>query len=45
MELIKGVAITRFCDEQKLTLEQRLELCIPCVRRSSTLIRGSSTAT
>jgi serine/threonine protein kinase/Flp pilus assembly protein TadD len=29
MELIKGVAITRYCDDQRLTLEERLELCIP----------------
>jgi tetratricopeptide (TPR) repeat protein len=29
MELVKGVPITRFCDERKLTPRQRLELFIP----------------
>jgi WD40 repeat protein/serine/threonine protein kinase len=29
MELIKGVPITRFCDEQRLTPRQRLELFVP----------------
>jgi serine/threonine protein kinase/Flp pilus assembly protein TadD len=29
MELVKGVAITRFCDERKLTPRQRLELFLP----------------
>lgn len=29
MELVRGVAITRYCDEQHLTLEQRLELFLP----------------
>jgi serine/threonine protein kinase/formylglycine-generating enzyme required for sulfatase activity len=29
MELIKGVPITGFCDAQKLTLRQRLELFVP----------------
>ena len=29
MELVKGVPITRFCDEQQLTLKQRLELFVP----------------
>jgi serine/threonine protein kinase/tetratricopeptide (TPR) repeat protein len=29
MELVKGVPITRFCDERKLTPKQRLELFIP----------------
>ena len=28
MELVKGVAITRFCDEQKLNLRERLELFV-----------------
>jgi len=32
MELIKGVAITRFCDERQLTPRERLELCIPVCR-------------
>ena len=29
MELVKGVPITRFCDERRLTLRERLELAIP----------------
>jgi serine/threonine protein kinase/WD40 repeat protein len=29
MELVKGVALTRYCDEQHLTPRQRLELFIP----------------
>jgi serine/threonine protein kinase len=29
MELVKGVPITRYCDEQQLPLRQRLELFIP----------------
>jgi serine/threonine protein kinase/tetratricopeptide (TPR) repeat protein len=29
MELVKGVAITKFCDERRLTLRERLELAIP----------------
>src|SRR5262249_5544362 len=29
MELIKGTPITRYCDEQRLTLRQRLELFVP----------------
>src|SRR5262245_45892598 len=29
MELVNGVAITRYCDEHRLTLRQRLELFIP----------------
>ncbi len=29
MELVKGVPITRFCDERRLTLRQRLELFVP----------------
>jgi len=29
MELIKGVPITKFCDERQLTPRQRLELCVP----------------
>jgi serine/threonine protein kinase/tetratricopeptide (TPR) repeat protein len=29
MELVKGVSITKYCDEQRLTLRQRLELFIP----------------
>jgi serine/threonine protein kinase len=29
MELVKGVPITRYCDEQRLTLRQRLEVFVP----------------
>ena len=29
MELVKGVPITKYCDEKKLNLRQRLELMIP----------------
>ena len=29
MELVKGVPITRFCDERKLTPRERLELFVP----------------
>ena len=29
MELVKGIPITRFCDERRLTLRERLELAIP----------------
>src|SRR6187431_21675 len=29
MELVKGVPITRFCDERKLTPRERLELFLP----------------
>src|SRR5262249_2623402 len=29
MELVEGAPITRFCDEQKLTPRQRLELLVP----------------
>jgi eukaryotic-like serine/threonine-protein kinase len=29
MELVKGIAITRFCDEHRLTLRDRLELFVP----------------
>ncbi len=29
MELVKGVSITRFCDERRLTPRQRLELFVP----------------
>src|SRR5207247_4607084 len=29
MELVKGVPITKYCDTQRLTLRQRLELFIP----------------
>jgi serine/threonine protein kinase/tetratricopeptide (TPR) repeat protein len=29
MELVKGVPITKFCDDQKLTPRQRLELFVP----------------
>jgi eukaryotic-like serine/threonine-protein kinase len=29
MELVKGIPITRFCDERRMTLRERLELAIP----------------
>ncbi|MFO0892608.1 MAG: protein kinase [Isosphaeraceae bacterium] len=29
MELVKGIPITRFCDERRLTVRERLELMIP----------------
>jgi serine/threonine protein kinase len=29
MELVKGIPITLYCDEQRLTLQQRLELFVP----------------
>src|SRR5207249_8152807 len=29
MELVKGVPITRYCDEHKLTPKERLELFVP----------------
>jgi tetratricopeptide (TPR) repeat protein len=29
MELVKGVPITKYCDGQRLTPRQRLELCVP----------------
>ena len=29
MELVKGIPITRFCDERRLTPRERLELAIP----------------
>src|SRR5262249_45449918 len=29
MELVQGVPITRYCDEHRLTLRQRLELFVP----------------
>jgi serine/threonine protein kinase/Flp pilus assembly protein TadD len=32
MELIKGVPITRFCDERRLTPRERLDLCVPVCR-------------
>ena len=42
MELVKGVPITKFCDERKLTPRERLELFLPCVMRSSTPTRRGS---
>ncbi len=32
MELVKGVSITRYCDEHRLTPRQRLELFVPVCR-------------
>ena len=31
MELVRGVAITRYCDEQRLTTRERIELFLPVV--------------
>ena len=46
MELVKGIPITDFCDQNQLTLNDRLELFIESARRCSTPTRrGSSTAT
>jgi serine/threonine protein kinase len=43
MDLVKGVPITRYCDEHQLTPRQRLEPSVtPC---SMPIRRGSSTAT
>src|SRR5262249_3721348 len=32
MELVEGVPITRYCDERRLTVRQRLELLLPVCR-------------
>ena len=32
MELVKGIPITKFCDQRRLTLRERLELAIPVCR-------------
>ncbi|MHB8953707.1 MAG: tetratricopeptide repeat protein [Pirellulaceae bacterium] len=32
MELVNGIPITQFCDEQHLTARERLELCVPLCR-------------
>ena len=46
MELVKGIPITRFCDENRLTARQRLELFVQSARPSSMPTRkGSSTGT
>ncbi len=46
MELVHGVPITQYCDDNQLTPRERLELFVPSARPSSTPIRrGSSTAT
>src|SRR5438046_6909621 len=29
MELVKGIAITKYCDEQRLSIQERLELFVP----------------
>ena len=40
MELVKGVPITKFCDDRKLTPRERLEIFVSrCVRRSNTPTR------
>jgi len=44
MELVKGVTITQFCDDRKLTPRQRLELFVPvCNAIQHAPKRGSST--
>jgi hypothetical protein len=50
MELVRGVPITEFCDQNKLSTRQRLELFRSCSSRCATPCstrtrRGSSTAT
>ena len=46
MELVKGTPITRYCDEHRLTLRQRLDLFVSVCQACNTPIRrGSSTAT
>jgi serine/threonine protein kinase len=46
MELVKGVPITRFCDEQRLSLRERLELFVPvCQAIQHAHQRASTTAT
>jgi hypothetical protein len=46
MELVERLPITRYCDDQRMTLRQRLELFLPSVRRRSTPTRrGTSTVT
>ena len=46
MELVKGISITRYCDEHHLTPRQRLELFIPvCQAVQHAHRRASSTAT
>ncbi len=47
MELVKGVPITRFCDERRLSLRQRLELFVPICQaiQHCRTRRASSTAT
>jgi len=39
MELIKGIPITKFCDQEHLTPRARLELFIPSARPCSTRIK------
>ena len=46
MELVHGVPITEFCDANKLTPRERLELFVPvCQAIQHAHRRGSSTAT
>jgi hypothetical protein len=46
MDLVKGVPITKYCDEHHLTPRQRLELFIPvCQAVQHAHQKGSSTAT
>jgi hypothetical protein len=46
MELVKGVPLTRYCDDHKLTPRERLQLFIPvCQAIQHAHQKGSSTAT
>jgi serine/threonine protein kinase len=46
MELVKGLAITKYCDELRVPIRERLGLFVPVCGPSSTRTRrGSSTAT
>ena len=46
MELIKGIPITKYCDQEHLTPRERLELFVPvCQAVQHAHQKGSSTAT
>ncbi len=46
MELVKGVPITKYCDDKRLGLRERLELFLPvCQAIQHSTKKGSSTAT
>ena len=42
MELVHGVPITKYCDDNHLTPRERLELFVPSARRFSTPTRRGS---